>query len=151
MFHTGNGSKKKSFNCLETLMEFLLDSGISNINTSMTKKNWKSISFWLMTFHILPILWLNTIQKTLSYFFYYIWQMIEMTLKITRFQRSLETKQEEIWENKWHVSDTKIIQTTGKSGYFTFIMCYTIKLSGFSSSLGDFNVQHIPLVFPYLL
>ena len=51
---------------------------------------------------------------------------------------------------KRHVSDTKIIQTTRKSTYFAFVRLYKGKVGGFSSSLNDFSVRHMPLVFPYL-
>ena len=44
-----------------------------------------------------------------------------MTLKVANFHGSLEPKLAEIWKNKLHVSDTKIIQTTRKSSYFAFI------------------------------
>ena len=41
----------------------------------------------------------------------------QMTLKVASFQRSLEPELVEIWKNWWHVSDTKIIQTTRKFSY----------------------------------
>ena len=47
-----------------------------------------------------------------------------MTLKVASFHGSLEPKLLEIWKNYWHVSDTKIIQTTQKSSYFAFVKLY---------------------------
>ena len=44
-----------------------------------------------------------------------------MTLKVASIHGTLEPKLMEIWKNYWHVSDTKIIQTTQKSSYFAFI------------------------------
>eukprot|EP00493_Phyllostaurus_siculus_P020244 UN20569 len=63
-----------------------------------------------------------------------------MTLQIASFQRSLEPKLVEIWKNYWHVSDIKIIQTTRKSNFFSFIRPYKGKVVGFSNSLNDFSV-----------
>ena len=50
-----------------------------------------------------------------------------MTLKVASFHGSLEPKLVEIWKNKWHVSDTKIIQTTRKSSYFAFIRPFPLE------------------------
>eukprot|EP00493_Phyllostaurus_siculus_P028054 UN28402 len=49
----------------------------------------------------------------------------------------------------YSMSDIKIIQTSRKFTYFAFIRPYKDKVSEFSSSLDDFNVQHMPLFFPY--
>ena len=73
-----------------------------------------------------------------------------MALKVASFHGSLEPKLLEVWKNYWHVSDTKIIQTTQKSSYFAFVKLYKGKVAGFLSSLNDFSVRHMPIVFPYL-
>ena len=54
----------------------------------------------------------------------------KITLKVASFQ-SLEPKLVEICENRWHVSDTKLIQTTRESRYFAFIRPYKRKVAGF--------------------
>ena len=58
------------------------------------------------------------------------------------FSTKLESKLLEIWKNNWHVSDSKIIQTTRKVSYFG---PYKGKVIEFLMSL-----EHKPLAFLYL-
>ena len=142
-FHTDNGSKKESFNGLEPLMKWFSKFRDIEHQYEWKKKLKDSLLSYYFSHFINITIKFHTIMILIQYF--------TMTLEVISFQRSLETKLEEIWKNQWCVSDIKIIQTSRKSNYFTFIMFDTLKLSGFSSSLDNFNVRHKLLIFPYLL